>query len=272
MKAREALTAAALSLGAVSDTPRLDAELLMAHAMGLDRNTLLLSHLDTPSPTAFDPLVARRLAREPVAYIIGTIDFWTITLRVAPGVLIPRPDSETLIEAAMTHFRGRSPSRILDLGTGSGALLLAALTEWPEATGIGVDASEVAISIARANAATLGLAPRATIQKGDWADRLTEVFDLILCNPPYVETSAALAPEVLNEPHEALFAGEDGLDDYRRLAPQIGPLLSPSGCAVIEIGATQAGPASALFKAAGFAVSLRKDLGRRDRCLVLTLT
>ena len=272
MKAREALNAAARSLEAVSDTPRLDAELLMAHAVGVDRNTLILSHLDTHSPAAFDPLLARRLAREPVAYIVGTRDFWTITLKVAPGVLIPRPDSETLIEAAMAHFGGHSPSRILDLGTGSGALLLAALSEWPEATGIGVDASQVAISIARDNAATLGLTPRATVQEGDWAEGLAGIFDLILCNPPYVETGATLVPEVLNEPHEALFAGEDGLDDYRRLAPQIGPLLSPRGCAVIEIGATQAGPTSALFEAAGFSVSIRKDLGGRDRCLVLTLT
>jgi release factor glutamine methyltransferase len=270
MTARDAITAAAQRLAAVTDTPRLDAELLMAHALGVDRNALLLSHLKDPTPEAFAPLIARRLAHEPLAYITGTRDFWTISLQVSPSVLIPRPDSETLIEAALEHFIGCAPKTILDLGTGSGALLLAALSEWPEATGIGVDASEVAVTVAQTNAEALGLSNRSQMIKGDWASGLEGPFDLILCNPPYVETDAMLAPEVMNEPHAALFAGPDGLDDYRRLAPQIAPLLSTNGCAVIEIGATQAGGAGALFSEEGLHVRVRQDLGARDRCLLLT--
>ena len=124
----------------VSDTPRLDAELLMAHALGVSREAMLLDALDTPAPADFEEFLIRRLAHEPVAYITGTRDFWTISLKIAPGVLIPRPDSETLIEAAVEHFGAASPQTILDLGTGSGALLLAALAQWPRATGLGIDA------------------------------------------------------------------------------------------------------------------------------------
>src|SRR5690349_16108760 len=141
MRVREALAEAAARLAAVSETARLDAELLMAHALGVVRETLLLHHLDDAAPAAFDALVARRLAHEPVAYLTGRRAFWTIELEVGPGVLIPRPDSETLIEAAIAHFGERGPQRILDLGTGPGTLLLAALGQWPAATGLGIDAS-----------------------------------------------------------------------------------------------------------------------------------
>jgi release factor glutamine methyltransferase len=185
--------------------------------------------------------------------------------------LIPRPDSETLIDAAIDHFGDRAPTSVLDLGTGSGALLLAALSHWPQAAGIGVDCSEVALEIARGNAFRLGLAGRAMFRQGDWAEDIEAQFDLILCNPPYVETSAALAATVLDyEPHSALFAGVDGLDDYRRIAPQLSRLLALGGCAVLEIGHEQAESAGMLFKAQGFDVSVRQDLGKRDRCLVLT--
>jgi release factor glutamine methyltransferase len=268
---RAALAAATERLVSTSATPRLDAELLMAHALGVERNALLLSHLDRLEPTAFTPLLARRMAGEPIAYITGTRAFWTIELEVGPGVLVPRPDSETLLEAAVAHFRSRAPRRILDLGTGPGTLLLAALAEWPEAQGVGVDASEAALAYARRNAEALGLAARADLRLGDWTDGLSGAFDLILCNPPYVETGADLPRDVRDwEPAEALFAGADGLDDYRRLAPQLPPLLAPDGIACIEVGAGQAETVADLFRTQGLSVSFRPDLAGHLRCLALT--
>jgi release factor glutamine methyltransferase len=270
MRAREALKAAAERLAAVSDTPRLDAELLMAEALGLSRERLLLSHLDDEAPASFEPFVARRVAGEPVAYIIGRRAFWTIELEVGPGVLVPRPDSETLIEAAVAHFGEAGPATILDLGTGPGTLLLAALDQWPQARGLGIDASEAALAYARRNAERLGLAARAEFRRGDWAEGVEERFDLILCNPPYVAEGAALPRDVAEwEPHEALFAAADGLSDYRRLAPIIPPLLAHGGIACLEIGLGQEKAVSALFEAAGLSVSRRHDLGGRVRCLVL---
>jgi release factor glutamine methyltransferase len=270
MTVREALAAAAARLGVVSDTPRLDAELLMAHALGVAREALLLSRLDDPAPDVFEPLVLRRLAHEPIAYITGTRGFWTIELEVGPGVLIPRPDTETLLDAAVAHFGKAGPRTVLDLGTGSGALLLAALDQWPGAAGHGRDVSPEALAIAERNAARLGLAARAAFSLGDWGEGLDGPFDLILCNPPYVEADAGLPRGVRDwEPHRALYAGADGLHDYRRLAPQIARLLAPGGIACIEIGATQAASAGALFEAEGLQVAVRRDLAARDRCLVL---
>lgn len=262
------LADAARRLAAVSDTPRLDAELLLAHALGVSREALLLR----PSarlPDGFETLVARRLAHEPIAYITGTRAFWTLDLAVGPAVLVPRPDSETLIEAAIAHFGSRAPATILDLGTGSGALLLAALDHWPTAWGLGVDRSAEALAVARANAAPFGA--RAAFVRGDWATALAGRFDLILCNPPYVEAGAALPPDVARwEPAAALYAGPDGLDDYRRLAPELGRLIAPGGAAILEIGAVQQAAVTALIKAAELSVSCRQDLAGRDRCLVVT--
>ncbi|MES2336646.1 MAG: peptide chain release factor N(5)-glutamine methyltransferase [Pseudomonadota bacterium] len=271
MTARVALATATARLAAVSPTPRLDAELLMAHALGISRNTLLLSRLDDPTPATFAPLIDRRLAHEPVAYITGTRDFWTITLAVGPGVLIPRPDSETLIEAAVTHFAGTpGPRSILDLGTGSGALLLAALDQWPDAAGVGIDASECALTIAQSNASRLGMETRARIVAGGWqGDGGTH--DLILCNPPYIGNAEDLPREVAEwEPPSALFAGADGLADYRAIAAVLRRQLAPGGVACLEIGSTQADSVSALFAAAGFAVAVRPDLAGHARCLILT--
>lgn len=266
---RAALARAAAAFD-FSDTARLDAELLMAHALDVSRETLLLGRLDDPAPLLFDDLLARRRQQEPVAYIVGHRDFWTIDLAVAPGVLIPRADSETLIEAAVAHFGAAGPHRVIDLGTGSGALLLAALAEWPEATGIGVDLSDAALAIASANADRLGLAPRAAFVKADWSEGIEGRFDLILCNPPYVESDAALSPEVAaHEPASALYAGADGLDDYRRIAPQLGRLIAPGGMAAIEIGAAQAAAVLALLAAEGLDGSVRRDLAGRDRCIVV---
>src|SRR5688500_1883337 len=156
---------------------------------------MLLDRLDREAPEGFEPLLARRLAHEPVAYITGRRAFWTIELEVGPGVLIPRPDSETLIEAAVERFGARGPATVLDLGTGPGTLLLAALAQWPAARGIGIDRSEHALRFARRNAERLGLGDRAAILSGDWAAGLEGRFELILCNPPYVEAGAPLPAE-----------------------------------------------------------------------------
>lgn len=269
--AAESIRAAATRLAGASDTPRLDAELLMAHALGLGRDALLLGGLDRPSPKGFDALVARRRAGEPIAYITGIRDFWTIALRVGLGVLVPRPDSEALIEAAVAHFGGRAPAGILDLGTGPGTLLLAALDQWPQARGLGIDASEVALGYARDNAARLGLGDRAEFRRGDWAAGLDARFDLLLCNPPYIGANEPLPADVADhEPAEALYAGADGLDAYRVLAPQIARLIAPGGLAAVEIGASQRAAVAALFETEGLTVACRRDLGGRDRVLLLT--
>ncbi|MFC3783996.1 peptide chain release factor N(5)-glutamine methyltransferase [Sphingopyxis italica] len=265
------LRGAAQRLAAVSDTPRLDAELLMAHALGVDRQALLLDPSRYAVPADFDALLARRMNHEPVAYILGYRDFWTIRLAVGPGTLIPRPDSETLMEAAVAHFGEAGPRNILDLGTGPGTLLYAAMSEWPDAQGLGVDSSETALGYARANAAALELSDRVELQWGDWAEQVTGPFDLILCNPPYIADSEQLMPDVADhEPAGALFAGPDGLDDYRRIIPDLPRILAPGGVAILEIGHTQHISVGELAEAAGFKVACRQDLGGRDRALLLT--
>ena len=243
----------------------------MAAALGVGRDRLILDSPRGEAPASFAGMVERRCASEPIAYITGRRDFWTVELEVGPGVLVPRPDSETLIAAAVEHFTGiRGPARILDLGTGPGTLLLAALDEWPKATGLGIDASPIALSYAQRNAERLGLSGRAALQLGDWASGIQSRFDLVLCNPPYVAADADIGPGVADyEPAEALFAGADGLDDYRRLAPQIGGLLGKGGLAAIEIGYDQADSAAALFVAEGHEPTLARDLAGRPRALLI---
>ncbi|KQZ73559.1 protein-(glutamine-N5) methyltransferase, release factor-specific [Sphingopyxis sp. Root214] len=266
-----ALRDAAQRLAAVSDTPRLDAELLMAHALGVEWQALLLDPARFTVPEGFTALVERRLLHEPVAYIVGYRDFWTIRLKVGAGALIPRPDSETLIEASVRHFGAGAPSHVLDLGTGPGTLLLAALAEWPRATGLGIDASEAALVYARANADALGLTDRSEFRLGDWSAGIEGRFDLILCNPPYIADDEQLMPDVAgHEPAGALFAGADGLDDYRRIIPDLPRLLAPGGLAALEIGQTQHILVGELAETAGFKVAGRQDLGGRDRALLLT--
>jgi release factor glutamine methyltransferase len=266
-----ALGRATEQLSKSSDTPRLDAEVLMAAALGIGRDRLILNNPNGQAPDEFYKYVERRAKGEPVAYITGHRAFWTIDLAVGPGVLIPRPDSETLIAAAVEFFADSpGPKRILDLGTGPGTLLLAALDEWPNAIGLGIDSSEDALYYAGRNAARLGMGDRATFRMGNWADGIEATFDLVLCNPPYVADDAETGPGVREyEPHDALFAGPDGLDEYRRLAPQISGLLAPGGLAAIEIGFDQAKSATALFKAQGLEPHVATDFGGRVRTLLI---
>lgn len=270
MSVAQALREAAARLEAISGTPRLDAELLLAHALGIGRNDLLMRQRDLAVPPGFAALIERRLTGEPIAYITGFRDFWTISLAVTPDVLIPRPDTETLIEAAIEHFGASAPERILDLGTGSGALLLAALSQWPQARGVGVDISPAALAVARNNAERLGLADRADFRSGDWAEGIDGPFDLILINPPYIARDVALLGDVLHEPDGALFAGAEGLDDYRRIAPMLPRLLGQGGMAAIEIGYDQRVSVSTLLMDQGLSVSVRTDLAGHDRCLIAT--
>lgn len=269
----QALRRAAQALADTSDTARLDAELLMAHALGVTRSDMLLRHGRDPVPAGFDALIERRAVHEPVAYITGVQEFFGLDFAVSPAVLIPRGDSEVLVEAALAALP--DARRVLDLGAGSGALLLAVLHHLPHATGIGIERSPAALAVAQGNAARLGLAARATIQPGDWtqdgwADTLGR-FDLVLANPPYVEEDAPLAPSVRDhEPAAALFAGVQGLDDYRILIPCLPDLLAPGGVALVEIGHTQRHDVSVLAQAHGMGVVVHRDLGDRDRVLQIS--
>ena len=267
-----ALADAARQLEASSDTSRLDSELLMAEALHIDRDRLILSPPDRQVPKRFWEMVDRRKAGEPVAYITGRRAFWNIELHVGPGVLVPRPDSEVLISSAIEHFEGTDgPARILDLGTGPGTLLLAALDIWPKSTGVGIDVSRRAMSYAAANARRLGFEARVNLQIGDWAAGIDETFGLILCNPPYVPEGAELGAGVREyEPDEALFAGIEGLDAYRALAPQIPRLLSKGGLAAVEIGAEQAAAVTEILTRDGLETRVAKDFGDRDRAVLLT--
>jgi release factor glutamine methyltransferase len=272
MTAGETIRAAAETLAAVSDTARLDAELLMAHLFGVTRSELLLRHMRDPAPPGFAALVDRRAAHEPVAYITGSQEFYGLPFIVTPATLIPRGDSETLVEAALAAKP--DAARVIDLGTGSGALLLAVLAHCRAAQGVGIDRSPDAVAVAQRNAEQLCLRPQATFRHRDWhapgwADSLG-TFDLILCNPPYVEADAVLDRQVADfEPASALFAGPEGLDDYRVLIPQLRALMNAGAAAILEIGANQADAVRALAEAAGFAVDLRRDLAGRSRALIL---
>jgi release factor glutamine methyltransferase len=267
-----ALADATRQLDESSDTARLDAELLMAEALHIDRDKLILAPPDRDVPQRFWSMVARRTKGEPIAYITGRRAFWNIDLHVGPGVLVPRPDSEVLIASAIEHFEGsEAPKRILDLGTGPGTLLLAALDIWASATGLGIDVSRRALSYASANARRLGLEGRVKFKIGNWAEGVRERFDLILCNPPYIAQDAELGPGVREyEPDEALFAGEQGLDAYRALAPQLPRLLDRGGLAAVEIGHDQADAVTALLACGGLHVRIAEDLADRPRAVLLT--
>lgn len=265
------------------DNARFEARLLLAHAGGVT-SEWLIAHSEEIAPTAvaeaIRALTARRVRREPMAYILGEREFWGLPFKVSPAVLVPRPDSETLIEAALALMPGRAePWRILDLGVGSGCLLLTLLREFPNARGVGMDASPAALAMAEANADALGVGARVSLVGGDWqepgwAGRLGGPFDLLVSNPPYIETSAIerLMPEVARfEPRLALDGGGDGLSAYRAIARGAAGLVVPGGRVLVEAGEGQAPEISAFFSLAGFAVEPSwKDLGGIDRIVAAT--
>jgi release factor glutamine methyltransferase len=244
------------------DTPELDARILVGHALGLEHATLAAASARTVTAReaeAIGALARRRLAREPVARILGRKEFWSLTLQVDGATLVPRPETETVVETALAAIDAdgprRRPLRIADLGTGTGALILALLAELPQAWGVGTDISYGALRVARENAKTLGCA-RAVFLACDMVAALGGPFDLIMSNPPYIASHelAALAPEVRDfDPRAALDGGPDGLDGYRRIARSAPALLAPGGILVVELGAGQAPAVTAMFTAAGLA-------------------
>lgn len=268
----EAIRAAAERLAGCSETARLDAELLMAQALDMARSDMLLRAMRDAVPPSFEVLVARRMAHEPVAHILGRQEFYGREFRVTPDTLIPRGDSEVLVEAALELKR--EAQRVLDLGTGTGALLLSVIAE-TGANGIGTDRSPAALAVAHDNADFLGLEDRVRFHlldwtMPDWSEGLGK-FDVILCNPPYVEAAAALDPDVRDhEPPGALFAGAEGLDDYRVIIPQLRGLMADGALVILEIGYRQAEAVTSIAQAQDFAVDLRRDLANRPRALILT--
>ena len=272
MTVGDAIRAATDRLSHISATARLDAELLMAHALGAERSAMLLRSMRDPEPGGYQALVDRRAGYEPVAQILGHQEFFGRQFKVTPATLIPRGDSEVLVEAALDLKR--EASRVLDLGTGTGALLLSVVAE-TRASGIGTDCSAEALAVAHDNADLLGVEDRVRFLLLDWRDAgWTEGlgrFDLILCNPPYVEEDAALEPDVRDhEPHTALFAGPEGLDDYRIILPQLRGLMAEGAVAIFEIGHRQSQAVGDIARGCGFAVELRCDLANRPRALILT--
>jgi len=245
---------------ASGNATELDARLLVGHALGLDLTGMIMAanRILTPGETAqLDALIVRRLAGEPVARIVGHKEFWGLSLSLSPATLVPRPDTETVVELALQMLRdsvaSRAP-RIADLGTGTGAILLALLSELPEATGVGTDISGEAVETATANALSLGLAARASFIRCDYASALTGPFDLIVSNPPYISSGdiAGLAVEVRDhDPRAALDGGPDGLAAYRALIPQAAAILAPGAALVVEAGQGQVAQIDALMTAAG---------------------
>lgn len=263
------------------DDAALDARLLAQAALGLERLEMLVRRDQPVAPdaqAALAALLARRAAREPVSRILGRREFWSLDFQLAPDTLDPRPDTETLVEAALDHLPGGRDAalRLLDFGTGSGCVLLALLSELPRAWGVGVDLSPRAAAQAAANARHLGLDGRAAFLAGDWdtalAGRLVPGFDLILSNPPYIPDAdiAGLDPEVrLHDPLRALAGGTDGLDPYRVLAPAAMRLLAPGGHLLVEHGRGQRDAVAALMQGAGLrVVATRDDLAGRDRVVI----
>ncbi|HVU22053.1 MAG TPA: peptide chain release factor N(5)-glutamine methyltransferase [Rhizomicrobium sp.] len=273
---RALLGEAALRLSMAGiDSPRLDARLLLAHAMTM-RPDELVGSIDVPSAALgdFEAMLARRILREPLAYITGHKEFWSLDFEVGPGVLVPRPETETLIEAVLKYFPDRSaPLRFIDLGTGSGCLPIAALSEYPNARGAGVDASEDALRWARHNIEKHALGDRCRFERGNWNAIPHQSSDVILSNPPYIKSAdiPTLSPEVRKfEPVLALDGGPDGLDAYRSLAALVGPILRPNGRAFLEIGQGQAEAVSALMGAQGLKTTeILADLAGIPRCVVL---
>lgn len=275
----DALDGAARTLAAAGiDGGRREARLLLAHALAVRMESLIADParpVDSSSRDRFTTLIERRARREPMSHLLGVREFWSLDFAVTADVLDPRPDSETLVAAALDCFPDRdAPLAVLDLGTGSGCLLLAVLSERPVARGLGVDASQEALAVAEANARRLRLIERVRFRQGDWDTGVGGRFDLILCNPPYIPTSdiAALDREVsCYEPRLALDGGADGLVAYRRIVPQFKRLLSDrdGARAVIEVGAGQAEPVTSIMIDAGLVITrVHRDLSGVERCIV----
>lgn len=259
------------------DSARLDARLLLAAATGRSVEQIVARPEHAMSPReieALETLVARRARREPVSQLLERREFWSLDLITTRDTLTPRPDTETLVETALRLFpdRGRA-LRVLDLGTGTGCLLIALLKEFPAATGIGTDVSPAAAAVAARNATAHRLENRATIIVGCWDDAIDGTFDLIVSNPPYIATAelTGLDPEVaLYEPRHALDGGADGLEAYRELAPRVARRLAPGGLALFEVGLGQAADVESIATAAGLQVYGRAcDLAGRERCVVV---
>jgi len=267
--------AARLAAAGIEDARR-EARIILSHAAGVDAAGLLLL---TEVPDGLGAaMVERRSRREPLAYILGRKEFWGLEFAVSPATLIPCPDSETIIEAAIAAYPRRGGvRRILDLGTGTGCLLLAALSEFEDAFGIGIDISPPAACLAASNAKNLGLAGRSAFAVGDWAAPLKNSpkamkFELVLSNPPYIAAAefAGLMPEVGEfEPASALCGGPDGLAAYRRIIAALPSLLADSGIALLELGIGQSRPVAELAKAAGFKADLRQDMANMPRVLAI---
>jgi release factor glutamine methyltransferase len=276
--ARRLLTARFEAAGI--DHATLDARMLIGAVLQLDLTGLIAQgprRLTVDDTARLDAFARRRVAGEPIARILGMKDFWGLPLKLSADVLVPRPDTETVVEAALEILRAegriRAQLRIADLGTGSGAILLALLSELPNATGIGTDLSAAALETATTNAQHLGLTPRVDFMVSDYAEGLSGPLDLIVSNPPYVRSAdiASLAPEVRDhDPHLALDGGPDGLEAYRRLAAQASELLSPGGLLVLEIGQGQDGDVAQLVAAAGLMIAgpTRADLAGIGRAVV----
>jgi release factor glutamine methyltransferase len=270
--------AAALLAEAGIETPKRDARVLLCEATHIDQAALLRdpdARLGEDAAARLRAFVERRLAREPVSRILGKREFWDVSLRITPDVLDPRADTETLVAAAVETLRDRrnDPLCILDLGTGSGALLCACLSEFPRAFGIGADRDARALGIARENLAACDFASRSALLCGDWGDALGSAFDLIVSNPPYVRSAdiATLAPEVRDyDPRAALDGGPDGLLAYRAIAADLRRLAAPDGIAILEIGFDQAESAADCFRQAGWAsIAVRRDLENQPRALLV---
>jgi release factor glutamine methyltransferase len=253
--------------------PELDARLLLCHAAGLTHEAYVAGLNDTLAPDAaarFGAYVARRLAGEPVSRIIGIREFYGRSFRIDASTLDPRPDTETLIEAALALAGHEGPLKLIDLGTGSGCILVTLLAELPLTTGIGIDKSLPALELARANAASLGVGNRARFMAGDWLDAVQGTFDLVVANPPYLSAAdmAGLSNEVgAHDPRGALDGGPDGLSAYRSIAPRLGKVLRPGGIALFEIGHTQAEAVSGLLAGEGLILDQGpwRDLAGRPR-------
>jgi release factor glutamine methyltransferase len=253
--------------------PVIDARLLVEAAAEATRADIVgdpYRALTAAQEQTLEDYLSRREHREPVSHILGRKGFWKIMLQVTPDVLTPRPDTETVVEYVLRDFPEPAAWSVLDLGVGSGAILLSILAERPAARGLGVDVSEDALAVARENAANLGLAGRTALLRGDWTEGLgNETFDLVVSNPPYIASAVieTLEPEVRDhEPRLALEGGADGLDHYRALAPEILRVLKPGGRFAVEIGYDQKGAVETLFRDAGaVGVQTIRDLGDRDR-------